>query len=167
MNEDDEIFDVVDSQDQIIGKATRHQVHNYKLMHRSSHVLVFDLSENLFLQKRAMKKVECPGLWDSSAAGHVESGEGYIKCAIRELKEELGLERVWLTEIMSIPAQYKTFWEHVRVYACITNNKIFINHDEISEGRFFELPEVAKLVESKLGIFASTFIYISKNYICK
>ncbi len=167
MNEDDEIFDVVDSQDQIIGKATRQQVHNYKLMHRSSHVLVFDFSENLFLQKRAMKKNESPGLWDSSAAGHVESGEGYIKCAIRELKEELGLECACLNEIMSIPAQYKTFWEHVRVYTCITNNKIFINHNEISEGRFFELPEVAKLVESKPGIFTPTFIYIYKNYICK
>ena len=109
MNEDDEIFDVIDSQDQIIGKATRQQVHNYELMHRSFYILVLDFSENLFLQKRAMNKDESPGLCDSSAAGHVESGEGYLNCAIRELKEELGLEHIWLKKILSIHAQYKTF----------------------------------------------------------
>ena len=79
VNQNDETIDVVDSDDVIISKATRAQVHSNDLMHRSSHILVFNTSGSLFLQKRAMSKDESPGLWDSSAAGHVESGENYLK----------------------------------------------------------------------------------------
>ena len=68
-----------------------------------------------------MVKDESPGLWDSSAAGHVESGENYISCANRELKEELELSEHFLEEVLYIPAQSKTLWEHVRVFKCITN----------------------------------------------
>ena len=54
MSEYDEIFDVVDSEDMVIGKASRLQVHNNDLMHRSVHILVFNSAGSLFLQKRAM-----------------------------------------------------------------------------------------------------------------
>ena len=33
-----------------------------------------------------------PGKWDQSAAGHVDEGESYIEAALRETKEELGLD---------------------------------------------------------------------------
>ena len=139
MSEYDEIFDVVDSEDMVIGKASRLQVHNNDLMHRSVHILVFNSTGSLFLQKRAMIKDESPGLWDSSAAGHVESGEDYISCAKRELNEELSLSDVQLDEVLSIPAQSTTFWEHVRVYKCVTDSNICINKNEISEGRNYEV----------------------------
>ena len=72
MNERDEIFDVVDAENNIIGKASRHEVHSKSLMHRSVHILVFSPQGNLFLQKRSMNKDESPGLWDISAAGMLE-----------------------------------------------------------------------------------------------
>ena len=167
MGKYDEIFDVVDSEDLIIGKASRFQVHHNKLMHRSVHILVFNSRESLFLQKRSMTKDENPGLWDSSAAGHVESGENYIDCAKRELEEELNLSVVQLDEIISIPAQIRTFWEHVRVYKCVTGSKICINKNEISEGSYFSLSEVRALMQSNPEIFTSTFSHIYTKHISK
>ena len=41
MSEYDEIFDVVDSEDMVIGKASRHQVHNNDLMHRFGFIFLF------------------------------------------------------------------------------------------------------------------------------
>ena len=38
-----------------------------------------------------MTKDTFPGAWDSSASGHVDSGEDYDACSVRELREELGL----------------------------------------------------------------------------
>ena len=58
MSEYDEIFDVVDSEDMVIGKASKLQVHNNELMRRSVHILVFNSTGSLFLQKRAMIKDE-------------------------------------------------------------------------------------------------------------
>ncbi len=158
---------MVDSEDMVIGKASRHQVHNNDLMHRSVHILVFNSTGSLFLQKRAMIKDESPGLWDSSAAGHVESGEDYISCAKRELKEELSLSGVQLDEVLSIPAQSMTLWEHVRVYKCVTDSNICINKNEISEGKYMMLSEVRALMELNPEIHTSTFSHIYANYINK
>ena len=167
MSEYDEIFDVVDSEDMVIGKASRLQVHNNDLMHRSVHILVFNSTGSLFLQKRAMIKDESPGLWDSSAAGHVESGEDYISCAKRELKEELSLSGVQLDEVLSIPAQSMTLWEHVRVYKCVTDSNICINKNEISEGKYMMLSEVRASMQLNPEIHTSTFSHIYANYINK
>ena len=167
MSKYDEIFDVVDSQDMVIGKASRLQVHKNDLMHRSVHILVFNSTGSLFLQKRAMIKDESPGLWDSSAAGHVESGEDYISCAKRELNEELSLSDVQLDEVLSIPAQSTTFWEHVRVYKCVTDLNICINKNEISEGKYMKLSEVSALMQLNPKIHTSTFSLIYSNYINK
>ena len=165
MNEYDEIIDVVDYENNVVGKASRLKVHKNELMHRSAHILVFNISGDLFIQKRAMTKDESPGLWDSSAAGHVDSGEDYISCANRELKEELGLSEHRLEKVLSIPAQRKTFWEHVRVFRCITNRNICINTNEISEGKYLTLFELRVLMKLNPYMYSSTFNYIYSNYI--
>src|SRR5882672_4757083 len=88
----DEIFDVVNERDEVIGQRTRGEVHRLGLLHRAVHVLVFNGRGELFLQKRSMQKDKFPGAWDSSASGHLDSGEDYDACAVRELREEIGLK---------------------------------------------------------------------------
>ena len=56
-----------------------------------------------------------PLKWDSSAAGHVNSGQNYDETAPRELEEELGVKAA-VTLIGSIAARQRTGWEHVRLY---------------------------------------------------
>ena len=88
----EEVFDVVNERDEVIGQAPRAEVHRRGLRHRAVHVLVFNAAGSVFLQKRSMTKDRQPGLWDSSASGHVDAGEDYDACAVRELREEIGLE---------------------------------------------------------------------------
>ena len=166
MFEFDEIIDVVDVDNNIIRQAPRYEVHNKRLMHRSVHILVFNSQGNLFLQKRSMTKDENPGLWDTSAAGHVDSGEDYLHCAKRELEEELSINVV-MVEVMRIPAQMNSLWEHVRVYKCITDNELKINCLEISEGRYWTIAEIIQSIELNSKIFTSTFHLIFNDYISK
>src|SRR3989442_704060 len=86
----EEIFDVVNEGDEVIGQKPRSEIHRLNLKHRAVHVLVFNARGELFLQKRSMKKDCFPGAWDSSASGHLDTGESYDACAVRELREELG-----------------------------------------------------------------------------
>ena len=88
----DELIAFVNSNDQIIGTKSRSEVHSLGLLHRAVHVLVFNDHRQVFLQKRSMRKDENPGLWDTSAAGHVDAGESYAMCAVREILEELGIQ---------------------------------------------------------------------------
>jgi glutamine synthetase len=71
----EEIFDVVDEADRVVGRATRAVVHREGLRHRAAHVFLLNGRGELFLQRRALGKDEHPGLWDSSAAGHLDAGE--------------------------------------------------------------------------------------------
>ena len=73
----EEIFDIVDERDEVVGRRPRSEVHRLGLQHRAVHVLVFNARGELFLQKRSMQKDCFPGAWDSSAAGHLDSGESY------------------------------------------------------------------------------------------
>ena len=87
----EEIFDVVNAQDEVVGHRVRHEVHRLGLMHRAVHVLVFNAQGEVFLQKRSLKKDIAAGKWDSSSSGHLDRGEAYDDCAVREVREEIGL----------------------------------------------------------------------------
>jgi len=164
MDDSSEVFDVVDTEDRVIGQATRGEVHARGLLHRSVHIWVFNSKGELFLQKRAMTKDENPGYWDSSAAGHVNAGEEYRESAHRELMEELGISGE-LRFFMKFPASRETFWEHVKTYLCSTDAKIIINPLEISEGRFWPIPDLNESVRSNPGQFTSTFHLFYDNYL--
>src|SRR6187549_1903564 len=87
----DELFVIVDENDQPVGTMPRREVHRLKQRHRAVHLLVVNREGKIFLHKRSMKKDLFPGVWDSSAAGHVGAGEDYDSTAVRELHEELGI----------------------------------------------------------------------------
>ena len=92
INDQHEWLDVVDSDDQVIGAATRADIHREGLRHRAVHIVVLNTAGDVFLQLRSNQKDNDPGLWDTSVAGHVDSGETYLECAVRELQEELGVK---------------------------------------------------------------------------
>jgi 16S rRNA (adenine1518-N6/adenine1519-N6)-dimethyltransferase len=113
---EDELFDVVDENDQVIGRERRADVHARDLLHRAVHVFVWNKYGEIFLQKRSRLKDKHPGVWDSSASGHLDSGEGYDACATRELGEELGIHGVSPRRVASIRACPATGWEFVHLY---------------------------------------------------
>src|SRR5262245_54889334 len=113
----EEIFDVVNERDEVIGRRPRHEVHRLGLMPRAVHVLVFNSAGQVFLQKRSMSKDRQPGLWDSSSSGHVDSGEDYDTCSLRELREEIGLKLQSPPQrLFKLAASSGTDQEHVWVY---------------------------------------------------
>jgi len=136
----DELLDVVDALDRVIGVATRGEIHARGLMHRAVHILVFDGRGRVFLQKRSMAKDEQPGLWDTSAAGHVDSGEGYAECARRELAEELGIDAAApsIEALFKLPATAVTGYEHCMVYRLVHDGALRLDPVEIEAGEWVE-----------------------------
>jgi len=161
----EEIFDVVNERDEVIGRKPRNEVHRLGLMHRAAHVLVFNKRGKVFLQKRSMKKDRQPGLWDSSTSGHVDSGEDYDACAVRELREEIGLRVSEVPRrLFKLPASAETDQEHVWVYRCEAEGPFSLNPEEIELGGWFALEEVTRWMAQRPQEFASALQVIWKRF---
>jgi isopentenyl-diphosphate Delta-isomerase len=159
----EEIFDVVNERDEVIGQAPRKEVHTRKLLHRAVHVLVFNARGQIFLQKRSMLKDTANGKWDSSASGHLDTGEDYDVCAVREVREEIGLDikatgaSPPLKRILRIEACKETGWEFVWVYRCASEGPFELHPEEIERGDWFAPEEVSRWVAERPEDFASAF----------
>jgi isopentenyl-diphosphate delta-isomerase type 1 len=163
MNE--EVFDVVDEQDRVIGQAPRSEVHRRGLNHRAVHVLIFNQRGEVFLQKRSMEKDCFPGAWDSSASGHVDRGEDYDACALREVREELGVQLVAMPQrLFRVAACERTGHEFVWVYQCAHEGPFELHPEEIERGGWFTLEAVDRWVATGAGEFASAFLLIWERW---
>jgi isopentenyl-diphosphate delta-isomerase type 1 len=159
MNE--EIFDIVNEQDEVIGQERRREVHRLGLRHRAIHVLIFNGRGEVFLQKRSLKKDTFPGAWDSSASGHLDTGETYDACAVRELREELGLELAIPPEkLFKMMACPETGQEHVWVYRHQAEGPFHLHPEEIETGGWFAPAVVRRWMEEQPQAFASALVSI-------
>ena len=152
-----EIFDVVNEQNEVIGTSTRGEVHAKGLLHRAVHIFVFNKRNELWLQQRSHLKDVHPLTWDSSAAGHLDAGEDYATSAVRELKEELGIEAP--TEcIAKVPATAMTGMEFVELHRAFHNGPMHYAPDEIATGGFFKIEDIAEWITARPEDFATGFI---------
>jgi len=153
----EEWFDVVDEVDAVVSRATRREVHARGLRHRAVHVLVFNRAGELFLQKRSLNKDTAPGAWDSSASGHVETGEPYDVCAVRELFEELGLRAAAPMRWLRLPACGETGQEFVWVYRLEAEGPFELHSEEIERGAWLAAAEITRLLREEPSAYASSF----------
>lgn len=162
----DEIFDVVDDQDRVIGRETRRHVHQTGLKHRAVHIFIFNSKGEIFLQKRSMLKDNFPGVWDSSASGHLDSGEDYDPCAVRELREELGLAiKQPLERLFKVDACQETGQEFAWLYRGFDEGPFVLHPDEISEGGWFSPAQVADWIMRAKQDFAPAFVLLWELYL--
>jgi len=156
-----EIFDVVNENDEVIGQKPRSEVHRLGLKHRAVHVLIFNARGQVFLQKRSLSKDTFPGVWDSSASGHLDSGENYDACAVRETSEELGIVLPTTPRFLfKISACSETGCEFVRVYHTIHEGPFHLHPLEIERGDWFTPAQISRWIQEKPSDFASGFMFI-------
>jgi len=158
---DQEIFDVVDESDNVVDQRPRSEVHRLGLRHRSTHLLVFNSRDQVFLQKRSMQKDENPGQWDSSVSGHVDSGESYDACVVREAQEEIGLviaeQPTLLFKFDAVP---ETGMEFCQVYRTVAEGPFQLDPVEITDGRWFDAAELDAAVATQDVAFTPSLIAI-------
>jgi len=157
---DHELFDVVDDDDWndwVLGRMWRNDVHRWQLRHRATHLLIVN-SREVFVQRRSTLKECAPGLWDTSVAGHVQSGESYAACAVRELAEEIGLPPATpLCQVGYLKASPDTGWEFVAVFLCRSDGPLVLCPEEIADGRWKSPETLAQWMIDRPEEFTMTF----------
>ena len=143
--ESKEYIDILNADGSPTGKTClKSEIHRHGYYHKTAHVWYFNSKAEILLAQRSAYKTIYPLLWDISVAGHVDAGETVEQAAIRETKEEIGID---------IP---KSSLEKIGVFDCFQSydNGIIDNefhHTFISQINYvledlkFDLEEVAQV----------------------
>ena len=142
LDDPQELFDVCDEADHVIGQETRGNVHAQGLLHRAVHVFVINSSGELLVHRRSSGKDEYPLRYTSSASGHLNAGEDYQAAAVRELEEELGLTSP-IHFLASFPAGPETANEHTQLYVVQTDDVPQPDPFEIESLEYVDPPSLA------------------------
>jgi len=87
-----EQLEVINENDQVIGLETREKIHKDGLLHREIHVWFITPQGEIVFQHRAKDKDTYPDKLDATVGGHVEPKMSYEETAIKECKEETGVD---------------------------------------------------------------------------
>ncbi|MEM6601743.1 MAG: NUDIX domain-containing protein [Verrucomicrobiota bacterium] len=161
----EDIFDIVDEHDQVIGSAPRSEVHARGARHRAVHIFVFNSQGEILLQLRSAAKDKHPRTWDTSCCGHVDSGETYDIAAAREFQEELGPETLpELQAVAKCDACTETGQEFVTVYRTTCEGPFHPCPREIDQLRWVTAAEMEREFKTTPESYAPALPYLWKKY---
>ncbi|MGC5364985.1 NUDIX domain-containing protein [Streptomyces sp. DT24] len=121
MSAADELLDIVDVRDRVVGQAPRGEATARRLRHRCVFIEVRDARDRIFVHRRTASKLVFPSHHDMFVGGVVGAGETYDEAALREAEEELGVTGLPRPEplfsfLYESPAH--TWWSHVYQVRC-------------------------------------------------
>lgn len=148
----DEIFPIVNENDEVIGKITRKEAHKSpQIIHRAIAIFVFDKKGRFLIQKRSLTKDTHPGYWSDSVGGHVQYGEEYLDVAVREIQEELGIKvnpiDLILLGKMITKDSNETEMNTVYKLSLKETPVIKANTDEVAETKFVSLKVLREMMK--------------------
>ena len=147
MDNQRELFPVVDEDGNVTGSISRRHAHDgTKILHPVVHLHLFNSEGQLFLQERPQWKDIQPGKWDTATGGHVDYGEEVTDALTREVREELGVTDFKPEYLGKYIFESKRERELVYVYKTVYDGEVCPNPDELAGGRFFSRNEILEKI---------------------
>ena len=138
-----ELVDIVNENDEVIGKGDKDEIHQSGKLHRIVHLIVENRDRKFVIQKRATGL----HLLDLAAGGHVKSGDNYVKTVKREAKEELGLDAK-IVELLGFVKSADNGKHHIgAVFYCKSDGPFEINKEEVDKLFYYSKQEVEHLIQ--------------------
>ncbi len=141
----DELLEVVDEKDHVVGVVPRREMRDRRLLHRCTYVLVLNAARDLYVHRRTDTKDIYPSFFDVTAGGVNAVGESYDDGAAREVEEELGV---------SVPPQFRFRFRYSgpdgeawgAVYDVVWDGAIRWQPEEVVWGAFLPFDEVDAMI---------------------
>jgi len=158
--EDQELLDIVDEKDNIIGRDSKDNKFLKGLISRNVAIFILDDNKKLLITKRSSQKESFPNRYDLAACGNVKAGESYENAAKREVMEELGIE----CHLKFLDKIFNEFKEDDKIIKYFT--AIFLGYfsgevrlsDELVELKRLSVEEIEKLINKNKDLFTPGFV---------
>jgi len=158
-----EILDVVNNLDEVIATAERSRVYEEKLPHRIVHVLLFNTAGKMALQLRSQNVSFMPNTWSTAVGGHVRTGETYEQAALRESREELGVELA-LDEIHKDFYKALGLQKFLRTFRASFEGPFEPDPQDVASVDFFSLEQIQKMLTSGEQFHPELTFLLAKHY---
>lgn len=156
MDNQKELFPIVDENGLVIDSASRGECHGGSmLLHPVVHLHVFNEKGELYLQRRPDWKDIQPGKWDTAVGGHIDFGESPDVALQREASEELGITDFSPLFVDKYVFQSQRERELIYVHRTTYNGEIHPSTDELDGGRFWTMQEIREAMGK--GILTPNF----------
>lgn len=163
----DELLDYVDENDNVLGQVWRSEIDDKGLLGRIVGVIVFNSKGEVLICKEAAHKPS-GGMWKFSAAGHVSAGETPEEAAVKEAKEEAGID-IKVDDLEKLVS-----FKHVRkdgaagriihIFKVIYDGDITLDKSEFSEFRFVKPDEIDAEMSTNPETFGESFTTFWKKW---
>jgi 8-oxo-dGTP pyrophosphatase MutT (NUDIX family) len=149
---DDELLDVVDGFDRVIGTVNRKDyaqfLNDRKGFIRAAELFILTDQGKLWVPVRTADKTIAPNGYDYAAGGHVESGDDYLTTILRETEEETNL-RLTADDLEFVGILKSTAIRYIRaVYLYRSNVTPVFNPNDFVGGEWLTPTELRERIDA-------------------
>lgn len=146
----DELLDIVNEHDEVIGQKYRSEVYQLKLNNfRVINAFLINDQKEVWIPRRTAHKELSPLALDASVGGHVAAGEEYDQAFERELQEELNLDASQLQYkfLTKLTPHQHTVSAYMHVYIFYTNVDPNFNPDDFISAAWYSIPTLQEIIK--------------------
>lgn len=141
-----ELIEIVDENGNYTGQVMdKEEAHDKNLLHNEVGIFIINDKKEILLEKRSANKRFNPNKW-GLCAGHVYAYETLEEAALREIKEEVGLD-VSIEELIPYGEKEVTIKDsnsHITYFYYVKCNK---KEDELSKVKWFNIDEIIMMIK--------------------
>lgn len=164
----EELLDLVDCTDKVIGIDTRKNIYKNKLSNfRTINAFIVRDNGDVWIPTRSNNKELWPNSYDTSIGGHVKAGESYQKAFLREASEEtsLNLNKITYYLLAKLVPSIHHVSSFMHLYIVHYNQKIIYNREEFCSSKWIN--PIDLLDEIQKGTQAKPDLVILIKYLCQ
>lgn len=149
-NKKDELLDIVDQNDLVIGQKYRTEIYAQKLSNfRVINAFLINSQKKVWIPIRSSNKKLFPLCLDASVGGHVSAGESYDQAFAREAREELNIEvsQVFHKLIARLTPHENSVSAYMHVYVIMQDQEPEYNTNDFASAAWYSINDLIEQIQ--------------------
>lgn len=159
-----EFLDIVNEKDEVVGRAPKEEIYAKLHTHRIVHVLVFSSAGELLMQRRSANASFAARHWTTSVGGHVTSGESYAQAALRETKEEIGVDAMLTHRYTDVYLDPRGLRKFLATFTSVHDGPFIKEAQAVEDLRFMPLQKVWDMIQTGEPFHPEFLFLLNKHY---